>query len=58
MTDNIFFGINMITPYLYAMGAILCWASLPAATGSGLNWKRGNKKPSYWLCQDGGFFWL
>ncbi|MCK5070611.1 MAG: DMT family transporter, partial [Desulfocapsa sp.] len=22
--------------YLYAMGAILCWASLPAATGSGL----------------------
>jgi drug/metabolite transporter (DMT)-like permease len=23
--------------YLYAMGAILCWASLPAATGSGLN---------------------
>lgn len=26
----------MITPYLYALGAILCWASLPAATGSGL----------------------
>lgn len=23
-------------PYLYALGAILCWASLPAATGSGL----------------------
>ncbi len=23
-------------PYLYAMGAILCWASLPAAIGSGL----------------------
>lgn len=23
--------------YLYALGAILCWASLPAATGSGLN---------------------
>ena len=23
--------------YLYAMGAILCWASLPAATGSGLD---------------------
>lgn len=23
--------------YLYAMGAILCWASLPAATGSGLS---------------------
>lgn len=23
-------------PYLYAMGAILCWASLPAATGAGL----------------------
>ena len=22
--------------YLYAFGAILCWASLPAATGSGL----------------------
>lgn len=22
--------------YLYAIGAILCWASLPAATGSGL----------------------
>ena len=22
--------------YLYALGAILCWASLPAATGSGL----------------------
>ncbi|WP_419175317.1 DMT family transporter [Desulfosediminicola sp.] len=25
-----------MTPYLYALGAILCWASLPAATGSGL----------------------
>lgn len=24
-------------PYLYALGAILCWASLPAATGSGLD---------------------
>ena len=24
-------------PYLYAMGAVLCWASLPAATGSGLD---------------------
>ena len=23
--------------YIYALGAILCWASLPAATGSGLN---------------------
>jgi drug/metabolite transporter (DMT)-like permease len=23
--------------YLYALGAILCWASLPAATGSGLS---------------------
>jgi drug/metabolite transporter (DMT)-like permease len=23
-------------PYLYALGAVLCWASLPAATGSGL----------------------
>ncbi len=23
-------------PYLYAIGAVLCWASLPAATGSGL----------------------
>ncbi len=23
-------------PYLYAMGAVLCWASLPAAIGSGL----------------------
>lgn len=23
--------------YLYALGAIFCWASLPAATGSGLN---------------------
>ena len=22
--------------YFYAIGAILCWASLPAATGSGL----------------------
>ncbi len=22
--------------YLYALGAILCWASLPAATGAGL----------------------
>jgi len=22
--------------YFYALGAILCWASLPAATGSGL----------------------
>jgi len=27
---------TMIIPYLYALGAILCWASLPAATGSGL----------------------
>lgn len=27
----------MFVPYLYAFGAILCWASLPAATGSGLN---------------------
>ncbi len=26
-----------IKPYIYAFGAILCWASLPAATGSGLN---------------------
>jgi drug/metabolite transporter (DMT)-like permease len=26
-----------IKPYLYALGAVLCWASLPAATGSGLN---------------------
>ena len=26
----------MLLPYVYAMGAILCWASLPAATGSGL----------------------
>lgn len=26
----------MFVPYLYALGAILCWASLPAATGSGL----------------------
>ncbi len=25
-----------IKPYIYAFGAILCWASLPAATGSGL----------------------
>jgi drug/metabolite transporter (DMT)-like permease len=24
-------------PYLFALGAILCWASLPAATGSGLD---------------------
>ncbi len=24
-------------PYLYALGAILCWASLPAATGSALD---------------------
>jgi drug/metabolite transporter (DMT)-like permease len=24
-------------PYFYALGAILCWASLPAATGSGLD---------------------
>ncbi|MBE1423893.1 drug/metabolite transporter (DMT)-like permease [Desulfomicrobium macestii] len=24
-------------PYLYAFGAVLCWASLPAATGSGLD---------------------
>jgi drug/metabolite transporter (DMT)-like permease len=24
-------------PYLYAMGAVFCWASLPAATGSGLD---------------------
>ncbi len=24
-------------PYLYALGAVLCWASLPAATGSGLD---------------------
>jgi len=23
-------------PYIYAMGAVLCWASLPAAIGSGL----------------------
>ena len=23
-------------PYVYALGAVLCWASLPAATGSGL----------------------
>jgi len=23
--------------YIYALGAIICWASLPAATGSGLN---------------------
>ncbi len=27
----------MIVPYLYGLGAILCWASLPAATGSGLS---------------------
>lgn len=27
----------MIKHYLYALGAIFCWASLPAATGSGLN---------------------
>lgn len=27
----------MYKHYLYALGAILCWASLPAATGSGLN---------------------
>ena len=26
-----------MTPYLYALGAILCWASLPAAVGSGLS---------------------
>lgn len=25
-----------IIPYIYAMGAVLCWASLPAAIGSGL----------------------
>ena len=24
-------------PYLYALGSVLCWASLPAATGSGLD---------------------
>ncbi len=24
-------------PYLHALGAVLCWASLPAATGSGLD---------------------
>ena len=24
-------------PYLYALGAVFCWASLPAATGSGLD---------------------
>ena len=24
-------------PYFYALGAVLCWASLPAATGSGLD---------------------
>lgn len=27
----------MLIHYLYALGAILCWASLPAATGSGLS---------------------
>lgn len=27
----------MLRPYLYAIGAVLCWASLPAATGSGLD---------------------
>lgn len=26
-----------MTPYLYALGAIFCWASLPAATGSALD---------------------
>lgn len=24
-------------PYLYALGSVLCWASLPAATGTGLD---------------------
>lgn len=35
----IFYNIEMNTmhPYLYALGAILCWASLPAATGSALD---------------------
>ncbi len=27
----------MLAPYLYAFGAILCWASLPVATGSSLD---------------------
>ena len=27
----------LMKPYLYALGAVLCWASLPAATGSGLD---------------------
>lgn len=26
-----------MSPYLHAMGAVFCWASLPAATGSGLD---------------------
>lgn len=30
-------GKNLMKPYLYALGAVLCWASLPAATGSGLD---------------------
>lgn len=34
--SNLTEGVKSMKHYLYAIGAILCWASLPAATGSGL----------------------
>ncbi len=44
--------------YLYALGAILCWASLPAATGSGLKELSTEELMFYSFTAAAGFLYL
>jgi drug/metabolite transporter (DMT)-like permease len=44
--------------YLYALGAILCWASLPAATGSGLKELSTEELMFYSFSGAAGFLYL
>jgi drug/metabolite transporter (DMT)-like permease len=44
--------------YLYALGAILCWASLPAATGSGLKELSTEELMFYSFAGAAGFLYL
>jgi drug/metabolite transporter (DMT)-like permease len=44
--------------YLYALGAILCWASLPAATGSGLKELSTEELMFYSFTGAAGFLYL
>ncbi len=44
--------------YLYALGAILCWASLPAATGSGLKELSTEELMFYSFLAAAGFLYL